>query len=47
LKPKFYLFKGIEANETREFSDYRRFDTEATDYKLGTPATSTPAPPKP
>jgi hypothetical protein len=44
---KIFLFKGIEANETREFSDYRRFDTEATDYKLGAPATSTPAPPIP
>jgi hypothetical protein len=41
------LFKGIEANETHEFSDYRRFNAEASDYKLGTPATNTPAPPKP
>jgi hypothetical protein len=44
---KVFLFKGIEANETREFSDYRRFNTEAKDYKLDAPATSTPAPPKP
>jgi hypothetical protein len=44
---KIFLFKGIEANETREFSDYRRFDTEATDYKLGAPATNTATPPKP
>ncbi|HWT02628.1 MAG TPA: hypothetical protein VN256_20425 [Pyrinomonadaceae bacterium] len=42
---KILLFKGIEANETREFSDYRRFDTEASDYKLGAPAAKAPAPP--
>jgi hypothetical protein len=36
---KIFLFKGIEANETQEFSDYRRFNTEATDYKLGAPVT--------
>jgi hypothetical protein len=41
---KIFLFKGIEANETREFSDYRRFNTEASDYKLGVPVT--PATPK-
>lgn len=41
------LFKTIEANETSEFSDYRRFNTEASDYKLGAPATNTSAPPKP
>lgn len=44
---KVFLFKGIEANETREFSDYRRFNTEASDYKLGAPAANTPAPPTP
>jgi hypothetical protein len=44
---KLFLIKGIEANETREFSDYRRFDTEAKDYKLGAPVTNTPEPPKP
>lgn len=44
---KFLLFKSIEANETREFSEYRRFDTEAKDYKLGAPVTNSPAPPKP
>jgi hypothetical protein len=44
---KILLFKGIEANETHEFSDYRRFNAEASDYKLGAPATNTPAPPKP
>jgi hypothetical protein len=44
---KVFIFKGIEANETREFSNYRRFDTEATDYKLGAPAANTPAPPNP
>jgi hypothetical protein len=43
---KIFLFKGIEANETREFSDYRRFDTEAKDYKLGAPVTNTTAPPQ-
>jgi hypothetical protein len=44
---KLFLFKGIEANETREFSDYRRFNTEAKDYKLNAPATNNPAPPNP
>ena len=44
---KVFLFKGIEANETREFSNYRRFNTEASDYKIGAPATNAPAPPKP
>jgi hypothetical protein len=44
---KVLLFKSIEANQTSEFSDYRRFNTEATDYKLGAPAGSTAAPPKP
>jgi hypothetical protein len=44
---KVLLFKNIEANETSEFSDYRRFNTEASDYKLGAPAATTPAPPKP
>lgn len=44
---KILLFKGIEANETREFSDYRRFNAEASDYKLGAPATNSPTPPKP
>jgi hypothetical protein len=44
---KVFIFKNIEANETSEFSDYRRFNTEASDYKLGTPAANTPAPPKP
>jgi hypothetical protein len=43
---KVFLFKGIEANETREFSDYRHFKTETKDYKLDAPATDT-APPKP
>ena len=42
---KIFFFKGVEANETREFSDYRRFDTEASDYKLGEPAANAPAPP--
>jgi len=44
---KILLFKGIEANETHEFSDYRRFNAEASDYKLGAPATNNPVPPKP
>ena len=47
VKAKVLLFKGIEANETHEFSDYRRFNAEASDYKLGTPATNSPTPPKP
>ncbi|HUQ31847.1 MAG TPA: hypothetical protein VM095_07000 [Pyrinomonadaceae bacterium] len=44
---KIFLFKGIEANETQEFSDYRRFNTEATDYKLGAPETPHAVTPKP
>jgi hypothetical protein len=44
---KIFLFKGIEANETREFSDYRHFETETKDYKLDAPAKDAPAPPKP
>jgi hypothetical protein len=43
---KIFFFKGVEANETREFSEYRRFDTEASDYKLGAPAAKTTEPPK-
>lgn len=41
---KILLFKGIEANETREYSDYRHFKTEAGDYKLDAPGGSTVAP---
>jgi hypothetical protein len=44
---KVLLFKNIEANQTSEFSDYRHFNTEASDYKLGAPAPNTSAPPKP
>jgi hypothetical protein len=44
---KVFIFKNIEANETSEFSNYRRFNTEASDYKLGKPAENTTAPPKP
>jgi hypothetical protein len=43
---KFLVFKSIEANETREFSDYRHFKTETKDYKLDAPASSNPAPSK-
>ena len=41
---KVFIFKNIEANQTSEFRDYRRFDTEASDYKLGTPAADTTTP---
>ena len=41
---RIFLFKGIEANETREFSDYRHFETETKDYKLDAPTSKTPAP---
>jgi hypothetical protein len=44
---KFLLFKSIEANETREFSDYRHFKTEAKDYKLDAPANEQPQTTKP
>lgn len=39
---KVLIFKSIEANETREYSDYRHFKTEAGDYKLDAPAGNTP-----
>jgi hypothetical protein len=43
---KIFLLKSMEANETQEFSNYRRFNTEASDYKLGAPVTpTTTAPP--
>lgn len=42
---KIFLFKGIEANETHEFSDYRHFKAEANDYKLDAPASDAPAKP--
>ena len=44
---KILFFKGIEENQTLEFSDYRRFDTEASDYKLDAPPADAPAPPEP
>lgn len=44
---KLFLFKTIEANATSEFSNYRRFNAEASDYKLGAPAAETNAPPQP
>ena len=44
---RILFFKGIEENQTLEFSDYRRFDTEASDYKLSAPAANTPTQPQP
>lgn len=44
---KVFIFKSIEANETREYSDYRHFKTEAGDYKLDAPASAAPTPSKP
>lgn len=44
---KVFIFKSIESNETREYSDYRHFKTEAEDYKLDAPATNaTPSKPQ-
>ncbi|MFN2456108.1 MAG: hypothetical protein ABR577_18040 [Pyrinomonadaceae bacterium] len=43
---KVLLFKGIEINQTQEFSDYRRASTETKDYKLDAPKTDTAAPKK-
>ena len=34
---KLFLLKSIEANFTQEFSDYRRFNTEAGDAVLSAP----------
>jgi hypothetical protein len=44
---KILFFKSLEENQTLEFSDYRRFDTEASDYNLDAPAPEAPAPPEP
>jgi hypothetical protein len=44
---KLFLFKSVEANQTSEFSNYRHFNTEASDYKLGAPAANTQAPSTP
>ncbi|HEX8709316.1 MAG TPA: hypothetical protein VF723_13810 [Pyrinomonadaceae bacterium] len=47
IAARVFLFKGIEANQTFEFSDYRRFDAEASDYKLTPPVSNAPIPLRP
>jgi hypothetical protein len=49
FKARVLLFKGLEANETREYNDYKRFNAEASGYQLEAPKseTSLPAKPKP
>ncbi len=47
LSVKVLLFKGIEVNQTQEFSDYHRAKTEVKDYKLDAPATNIAPPQKP
>lgn len=37
LMAKVFIFKGVEANEVREFSDYKRYSTDASGYKLESP----------
>ncbi|MEA2175185.1 MAG: hypothetical protein QOD00_2777 [Blastocatellia bacterium] len=37
FKARVLLFKGLEANETREYSDYKRFSGEASGYQLDKP----------
>ena len=37
LMAKVFIFKGIEANETREFSGYKRYSTETDSYHLEAP----------
>jgi hypothetical protein len=44
VSAKVLIFKGIEINVREEFSDYKRFNGDVEGYKLGTPATNTPAP---
>jgi hypothetical protein len=34
---RVFLFAGMSINETREFSDYKRFSTKSGDDKLDTP----------
>jgi hypothetical protein len=49
FKARVLLFKGLEANETREYNDYKRFNTEASGYQLEAPKSEpgVPAKPKP
>lgn len=49
FKARVLLFKSLEANETREYNDYKRFNAEAIGYQLEAPKseTSVPAKPKP
>jgi hypothetical protein len=47
LSVKVLLFMGGEINTSYEFSDYRRFDAEASGYKIEAPRTDNATPEKP
>jgi hypothetical protein len=47
LSVRVLLFGGGSVNNTYEWSDYKRFDAEASGYKIGQPHTGTAAPEKP
>lgn len=47
LSVKVLLFMGSEINTSYEFSDYRRFDAEASGYKIEAPRTDNATPEKP
>jgi hypothetical protein len=49
FKARVLLFKGLEANETREYNGYKRFNAEASGYQLEAPKSeqSVPAKSKP
>ncbi|HEX8143763.1 MAG TPA: hypothetical protein VF553_14280 [Pyrinomonadaceae bacterium] len=47
LSVKVLLFAGRDINTTYEFSDYRRFDAEASGYKIEGPRSGNAAPEKP
>jgi hypothetical protein len=47
LSVKVLLFMGSEINTTYEFSDYKRFDAEASGYKIEAPRTDNATPEKP
>jgi hypothetical protein len=47
FKARVLLFKGLEADETREYNDYKRFNTEDSGYQLEAPKSETGVPAKP
>jgi hypothetical protein len=43
LSARVFLFRGIDLNKTIEWSDYRHFQGDVSDYQLDTPKPETPA----